>query len=103
MHSVRILAQFKNFSFIVVRINKGMHFPNHFKINNCQCWPLELSGSDNVKGPGVLDVTMTRTGQARRGFLAAEQILIPVLYCPLPNGDNDTLINTGPSIPIIGK
>lgn len=24
-------------------------------------------------------------------------------HCPVPNGDNDTLINTNPSIPIIGK
>ena len=102
MHSVRILAQFKKSFIRFVRINKGMHFPNHFKINNC-------SGLSSWVG---VTVTMWRVpgslmspwpGLARRGFLAAEQILIPVLYCPLPNGDNDTLINTGPSIPIIGK
>ena len=57
-----------------------------------------MRGLDSSSPPGM---AMARTGQER--IVGTLTILIPFLYCPLPNGDNDTLINTGPSIPIIGK
>ena len=54
-----------------------------------------------MRGPGSSPgIAMASSGQER---LLAARVKIPILYCPLPNGDNDTLINTGPSIPIIGK
>ena len=57
-----------------------------------------------VKSLEVPLMLLIRRGEQQgRGFLAAGPFLIPVLYCPLPNGDNDTLINTNTSIPIIGK